>query len=84
MSDYRPGSRWKSAVCAGEFVVVRPPSGEGELGCGGAALRLQTDTAEPSVKWHPVTMADHSRRLVSVSSDCGGRCFLPIAARGTT
>ena len=39
MSQYKPGSRWRSAVCGGEFVVVRPPAGEGELTCGGAALR---------------------------------------------
>src|SRR5438309_533445 len=25
--ELKPGSRWKSAVCDGEFVVVRPPSG---------------------------------------------------------
>ena len=29
--ELKPGSRWKSAVCDGEFVVVRPPSGGGEL-----------------------------------------------------
>jgi hypothetical protein len=33
--DLKPGSRWKSAVCAAEFVVVRPPSAPGELACGG-------------------------------------------------
>ena len=46
MSDLKPGSRWKSGVCGGEFVVVRPPSGEGELTCGGVPLRPQT-SAEP-------------------------------------
>jgi hypothetical protein len=35
MMDLKPGSRWKSAVCAAEFVVVRPPSAPGELECGG-------------------------------------------------
>ena len=33
--DLKPGSRWKSAVCTAEFVVVRPPSAPGELTCGG-------------------------------------------------
>jgi hypothetical protein len=33
--DLKPGSRWKSAVCTAEFVVVRPPSAPGELACGG-------------------------------------------------
>lgn len=46
MSDYKPGSRWKSGVCSGEFVVVRPPSGEGELDCGGAPLRPHADSGE--------------------------------------
>lgn len=35
---YKPGSRWKSTVCSAELVVVRPPSGEGGLACGGAAV----------------------------------------------
>lgn len=33
-----PGSRWKSAVCNAEAVVVRPPKGAGALECGGAAM----------------------------------------------
>jgi hypothetical protein len=33
--ELKPGSRWKSAVCTAEFVVVRPPSAAGELACGG-------------------------------------------------
>ena len=36
--ELKPGSRWKSAVCDGEFVVVRPPSGGGVLACGGEPL----------------------------------------------
>ena len=39
MSDYKPGSRWKSAVCGAEFVVVRAPIVDGELACGGVAVR---------------------------------------------
>ena len=33
--DLKPGSRWKSAVCDTEVVVVRPPSTPLELECGG-------------------------------------------------
>jgi hypothetical protein len=33
--ELKPGSRWKSAVCDGEMVVVRPPSVTGTLSCGG-------------------------------------------------
>lgn len=33
--DLKPGSRWKSAVCDGEFVVVRPPKAAVSLECGG-------------------------------------------------
>lgn len=33
--ELKPGSRWKSAVCSGEMVVVRPPSVAGTLACGG-------------------------------------------------
>jgi hypothetical protein len=33
-----PGSRWKSAVCETEVVVVKPPREGGELQCGGAAM----------------------------------------------
>jgi hypothetical protein len=36
--DLKPGSRWKSAVCAAEAVVVRAPSGPVTLTCGGAAM----------------------------------------------
>jgi hypothetical protein len=36
--ELKPGSRWKSAVCDAEVVVVRPPSGAGALECGGHAM----------------------------------------------
>lgn len=41
--DIKPGSRWKSAVCAAEMVVVRPPNAAGELQCGGVAVVALTD-----------------------------------------
>ena len=33
--DLKPGSRWKSAVCDAELVVVRPPKVAVRLECGG-------------------------------------------------
>jgi hypothetical protein len=36
--DLKPGSRWKSAVCAAEAVVVRAPSAPATLECGGAPM----------------------------------------------
>ena len=33
--ELKPGSRWKSAPCNTEVVVVRPPKGEVVLECGG-------------------------------------------------
>ena len=37
-----PGSRWKSALSEAEVVLVRPPSGEGDLACGGVAMLAMT------------------------------------------
>lgn len=34
----RPGQKLRSAVCDAQVVVVKAPSGEVELGCGGAPL----------------------------------------------
>jgi hypothetical protein len=36
--DLKPGSRWKSAVCDTEVVVVRPPKTATTLECGGYAV----------------------------------------------
>ena len=33
-----PGSRWASAVCATEVVVLKPPAGAPSLECGGAPM----------------------------------------------
>ena len=46
--DLKPGSRWKSAVCDAQLVVVRPPSTPGELQCGGAAVLPIDDAATPT------------------------------------
>jgi hypothetical protein len=34
----KAGSRWRSAVCDTEVIVVRAPKDEVDLACGGAAL----------------------------------------------
>ncbi len=39
--DLKPGSRWKSAACSTEVVVVRPPSGPAALECGGHPMLAQ-------------------------------------------
>ncbi|APZ98221.1 hypothetical protein BWQ93_06825 [Sphingopyxis sp. QXT-31] len=46
--ELKPGSRWKSAVCDAQLVVVRPPSVAGELQCGGAPVLPIDDAAAPS------------------------------------
>ncbi|MEZ5708092.1 MAG: hypothetical protein R3E02_01750 [Blastomonas sp.] len=48
MMELKPGSRWKSAVCSSEMVVVRPPKASGVLECGGAPVRAQDSTDAPS------------------------------------
>ncbi|HWA62909.1 MAG TPA: hypothetical protein VG939_16125 [Caulobacteraceae bacterium] len=40
--ELKPGSRWKSAVCAGEVVVVRPPKSAVTLECGGHPMLAHT------------------------------------------
>jgi hypothetical protein len=42
--ELKPGSRWKSAVCTAEMVVVRPPATAGELQCGGVAVVALNET----------------------------------------
>jgi hypothetical protein len=36
--ELKPGSRWKSAVCTAEFVVVRPAKVPVTLECGGVKV----------------------------------------------
>ena len=46
--DLKPGSRWKSAVCDAQLVVVRPPKAVGELQCGGKNVLPIDDAAAAS------------------------------------
>jgi hypothetical protein len=45
--ELKPGSRWRSAVCDTEVVVVRAPAGEVALECGGHPM-LALDADRPS------------------------------------
>jgi hypothetical protein len=51
--DLKPGSRWKSAVCTAEFVVVRPPSVPGELACGGHPVLAHGAVPPPGLSPSP-------------------------------
>lgn len=51
--DITPGSRWKSAVCDAQMVVVRPPKQEGTLQCGGVAVLDLNDAATATDDVHP-------------------------------
>jgi hypothetical protein len=51
--EIKPGSRWKSAVCEAQVVVVRPPKHAGELQCGGVSVFDLNDDAVPSGDVHP-------------------------------
>ena len=42
--ELKPGSRWKSAVCTTEVVVVRPPKSPVSLECGGQPMIGQAET----------------------------------------
>jgi hypothetical protein len=43
-----PGSRWKSAVCDTEVVVLKAPKSEGDLTCGGSAMLPAAAAARPA------------------------------------
>jgi hypothetical protein len=45
--ELKPGSRWKSAVCDTEIVIVRAPSAPATLECGGQALNPHTQKRDP-------------------------------------
>lgn len=46
MSDIKPGSRWKSAVCETEAVMVRPPKSGAIPECGGVAMQPSGSVGE--------------------------------------
>ncbi len=48
----KPGSRWRSARCETEIVVVKAPPEEIDLGCGGAPL-VDIDMPPPGGELDP-------------------------------
>ena len=52
-----PGSRWRSAVCEAEVVVVRAPAGPVTLRIGGADV-LSPEAARPAGPGLDVALAD--------------------------
>ena len=54
--ELKPGSRWKSAVCTAEVVVVRPAKGDLSLECGGQPMLSGTDAKPEGLS----PSADHS------------------------
>lgn len=42
----KPGTKLKSAVCDTQIIVVKPPAGDVDLRCGGAAMVATTDEGE--------------------------------------
>ena len=55
--ELKAGSRWRSAVCTTEMIVIRPPAEPVELDCGGAAV-VAIDAEIPSGLSIDPTLAD--------------------------
>ncbi|WP_304560719.1 hypothetical protein [Sphingomonas immobilis] len=51
--ELKPGSRWKSAVCTSEVVVVRPPKTPVSLECGGQPMVALAATAPEGLELSP-------------------------------
>jgi hypothetical protein len=46
--ELKPGSRWRSAVCDAEFVVVRPAKTPVSLQCGGRPVIPHGEARDPA------------------------------------
>jgi len=53
MRTLKPGLRLKSAVCATEVMVIRAPSLEAVLACGGVEMFGMTESTPTAVKLDP-------------------------------
>ena len=51
--ELKPGSRWKSAVCTTEVVIVRPPKVPVSLQCGGQPMVALADAAPQGLELSP-------------------------------
>ena len=87
-----PGSRWKSAVCSTEVVVVKAPKAEVTLECGGQAMiahaAAQPEGQKPSDAFSAGTQpgkrfADEETGL-EVLCTKGGQGSLAIDGRAIT
>lgn len=54
--DLKPGSRWRSAVCDAEMVVVRPAKSAVTLECGGSPVIPHAEARDAAA----APSADHS------------------------
>jgi len=77
----KPGSRFKSAVCETQVMVVKAPSGEHDLRCGGVPMVAPTDTASgeldaafagPTMIGKRYVNADESLELLCTKGGQGG------------
>ena len=53
MAELKTGGRLKSAVCAGEIMVVSAPAGDIDLTCGGVAMLDSASDAPAAGEIHP-------------------------------
>jgi hypothetical protein len=51
--ELKPGSRWRSAVCDAEIVIVKPPNPMGVLECGGHPVKPHAEKRDPSLSPSP-------------------------------
>ncbi len=51
--ELKPGSRWRSAVCDAQVVIVKPPSSPAILECGGHPLKPHTEAREDGLAPSP-------------------------------
>ena len=79
MKTLKPGLRLKSAVCATEIMVIRAPSLDAVLACGGTEMLGIARQPRPAVRFHSANhAAGHSdrkalRRRGSTASRCCAR-----------
>jgi hypothetical protein len=55
--ELKPGSRWKSAVCSAEVVIVRPPNTALVLECGGQPMIAFSEETSTQLPLSPVHAA---------------------------
>lgn len=58
--ELKPGSRWKSAVCDTEVVVVRPPKTQVTLECGGHPMVANSEAKPEGLTLSPERSAGSS------------------------